>query len=69
MYMVVHFAIRLVKYEIDDTVIVGLLDIRNLESHTNVYFNQIRKFHQWCIGNYLYLNVKKTKEIVIDYLV
>ncbi len=54
----------IVKYA-DDTVIVGLLD-DNPENEEK-YRSEIESFVKWCDENYLNLNVKKTKEMVIDF--
>ena len=56
----------IMKYA-DDTVVVGFVDRKDETSDTNVYFEEIAKFHDWCNTNYLNLNVKKTKEMVIDF--
>ena len=32
-----------------------------------MYFDAIGNFQQWCEDNYLNLNVKKTKEMIIDF--
>ena len=50
----------LIKYS-DDT---ALLDLTN--SHST-FAEQVEKFSTWCTDNYLDLNVKKTKELVIDF--
>lgn len=53
---------NIIKYA-DDTVIIGKIlndDCRNYET-------QVRKFVEWCTDNYLVLNVKKTKEMIIDF--
>lgn len=52
----------LLKYA-DDTVIIG--NITN--NDTAMYLQQIETFVLWCDTNYLNLNVKKTKELVIDF--
>ena len=31
-----------------------------------VYMEKMKRFVQWCDGNYLYLNVSKTKDMYID---
>ena len=49
----------------DDTVIVGLLD-DNENSEQN-YRSEIESFVKWCEENFLNLNVKKTKEMIIDF--
>lgn len=52
----------IIKYA-DDTVIVGL--ISNEDEHD--YMEQVGNFTQWCEDNFLNLNVKKTKELIIDF--
>ena len=47
----------------DDTAILGLL---HKDSSTLAYFSEIENFVQWCDAHYLSLNVKKTKELVLD---
>ena len=52
----------IIKYA-DDTVITGKIlndDCRNYET-------QVEKFVEWCTENYLVLNVRKTKRIIIDF--
>ena len=49
-----------IKYS-DDT---ALQDLSNSDS---VYFEEVYKFVDWCKNNYLNLNVKKTKELIIDF--
>ena len=51
----------------DDTVIIGLLDKRTLEADNSLYVNNINWFHDWCKQNFLDLNVKKTKEMIIKF--
>ncbi len=55
----------IVKYA-DDTIIVGLLD-ENDENCENEYRKEIDNFVEWCNDNFLNLNVKKTKEIIVDF--
>lgn len=52
----------ILKYA-DDTVIIG--NIHNGEE--SLYRKQVDAFVSWCHANYLNLNVKKTKEMVIDF--
>ena len=47
----------------DDTVIQGLISSEN----ENVYRESINWFVQWCEEHFLLLNVKKTKELIIDF--
>ena len=49
-----------IKYS-DDSAIV---DISNSDLE---YFSSVQKFSDWCKVNYLDLNVKKTKELLIDF--
>ena len=57
-----HGDCSIIKYA-DDTVILGQFH-RNTTSH---YFNVVHEFVNWCQDNHLNLNVKKTKEMVIDF--
>ena len=57
----------IIKYA-DDTVIIGLLNDKD-NPDDNCYFNEITSFAQWCKDNYLDLNVKKTKEMIVDFRV
>ena len=52
---------KLIKFA-DDTVILGL--IRDSEEG---YINEVQNFADWCKDNHLILNVKKTKEMIIDF--
>lgn len=47
----------------DDTAIVGLI----LDSDETNYRAWVDQFADWCRSSYLHLNIKKTKEIIIDY--
>lgn len=47
----------------DDTVIAG--KITNIMDHK--YIAQVKKFVEWGKVNYLTLNVKKTKEMMVDF--
>ena len=49
----------------DDTVIIGLLD--DDDESKQEYRSEIDSFVTWCKDNYLNLNVKKTKEMIIDF--
>ena len=48
----------------DDTTIQGLI---SSEQDLMQYYNTIDNFVQWCKVHHLHLNVKKTKELVIDF--
>ena len=50
----------LIKFS-DDSAII---DLSNNDEH---YFSQVAKFVKWCEDNFLTLNVKKTKEMLIDF--
>jgi len=50
----------LIKYS-DDS---ALQDLSN--SHT-IYTEEVHRFTKWCKENYLELNVRKTKELIIDF--
>ena len=54
---------RLIKFA-DDSVIQGLMS--NSESE-NAYSDEVNRFTSWCKENYLLLNVRKTKEMIIDF--
>jgi len=53
---------NVVKYA-DDTAIVGKI----IDDKHNDYLDQVDDFIVWCDQNYLNLNVKKTKEMVLDF--
>ena len=53
---------HIIKYA-DDTTVVGL--VQNNEENT--YREEVQLFANWCRNNNLVLNVKKTKEMVIDF--
>ena len=55
--------IPILKYA-DDTSIQAL--VSNDVDLVN-YYSEVERFVQWCDSNYLLLNVKKTKELVIDF--
>ena len=52
----------ILKYA-DDTVIVGNI----CDNDESMYIDQVEKFASWCNSNYLNLNVKKTKEMILDF--
>ena len=49
-----------------DTVILGLLG-ENDDHVENFDASEICRFNHWCKVNFLDLNVKKTKEMIIDF--
>lgn len=52
----------IIKYD-DDTVIVGKI----CNDDSSEYLSQVKDFTVWCQNHYLNLNVKKTKEMIIDF--
>ena len=58
--------VLIVKFA-DDTVIVELLDDSDGTNGDNCYVYEIDLFVVCCRNNFLDLNVKKTKEMIIDY--
>ena len=52
-----------VKYA-DDTVIIGLI---SNEEDVTTYTHEITRFVNWCNSNFLNLNVKKTKEMTVNF--
>lgn len=52
----------IIKYA-DDTVIIGAIEGNN----ESLYLEELDNFVNWCGHNYLNLNVKKTKEMCIDF--
>ena len=57
-----HTSNHVVKFA-DDTAVVGLIS----DGDESSYREEVATLEQWCIDNHLSLNVKKTKEIVVDY--
>ena len=55
----------IIKYA-DNTVIIGLL-IDQDDPNANFNTTEIERFIAWCKHNFSNLNVKKTKEMIIDY--
>ena len=53
--------IKFLKYA-DDTAALGMIGKSEAE-----YRNEIERFSIWCKNNFLDLNVKKTKEIIVDF--
>ena len=41
--------------------------MENLSDSDSVYFTEVERFINWCRDNSLDLNVKKTKEMLIDF--
>jgi hypothetical protein len=52
----------IVKYA-DDTAIIGKI----VNDDRTEYLSQVNNFVTWCDENYLNLNVKKTKEMILDF--
>ena len=53
----------IIKYA-DDTVIIGLI---SNEEDADTYSQEIDHFVEWCDRNFLNLNVKETREMIVDY--
>ncbi|KAK1803280.1 hypothetical protein P4O66_004067 [Electrophorus voltai] len=47
----------------DDTTVVGLIN----KDNESIYREEVRELVSWCKANNLYLNVDKTKEMVVDF--
>ena len=45
------------------TVLIRLIS----DDYSSKYFDEINKFATYCKTNFLELNIKKTKEIIIDF--
>ena len=58
----VHGSNTIIKFA-DDTTVVGLIS-NNDES---AYREEVRHLAEWCAGNNLALNTKKTKELIVDF--
>ena len=59
-----HDNCMIMKYA-DDTIILGLLN--DDEDSEKNYRSEIASFVNWCKDNFLNLNVKKTKEMIVDF--
>ena len=53
-------SIPIIKYSDDSA-------LQDLSNSDLAYLQEVDKFTQWCKDNYLDLNVKKTKEMIIDF--
>ena len=60
--MVRHTSNSIIKFA-DDTTVVGLIT-NNDES---AYREEVRDLGEWCQENNLFLNVNKTKELIMDF--
>ncbi|KAK1804667.1 hypothetical protein P4O66_020056, partial [Electrophorus voltai] len=47
----------------DDTTVVGLIN----KDNKSAYREEVRELVSWCLVNNLYLNVDKTKEMIVDF--
>ena len=54
-------SVKVIKFA-DDTTLEGLIE----DNDESMYRDEVRRLEQWCGDNNLELNVKKTKEVVID---
>ena len=52
----------IIKYA-DDTVITGYL----INNDTTSYLKVVTEFTNWCERHFLLINVKKTKELIVDF--
>ena len=53
---------KIIKY-VDDTIIIGLIN----DNEEIEYGDTIKYAANWCIDNYIELNMAKTKEIIFDF--
>ncbi|KAI5615351.1 gastrula zinc finger protein XlCGF28.1-like [Silurus asotus] len=61
-YVAMHSSNHIIKFA-DDTTVVGLIS-KNDES---AYIEEVQLLTDWCGANNLFLNVDKTKEMVVDF--
>lgn len=61
-FTVTHNNTHLLKFA-DDSAIIGLFTSKETSDYPDI----VESFYQWCKTNYLLLNVKKTKELIIDF--
>ncbi|KAK1802553.1 hypothetical protein P4O66_004209 [Electrophorus voltai] len=57
-----HSSNHIIKFT-DDTTVVGLIN----KDNKSAYREEVRELVSWCKVNNLYLNVDKTKEMVVDF--
>ncbi|KAK1792518.1 hypothetical protein P4O66_012460 [Electrophorus voltai] len=57
-----HSSNHIIKFA-DDTIVVGLIN----KDDESAYREEVRELMSWCKVNNLYLNVDKTKEMVVDF--
>ncbi|KAK1788761.1 hypothetical protein P4O66_002572 [Electrophorus voltai] len=57
-----HSSNHIIKFA-DDTTVVGLIN----KDNESAYREEVRELVSWCKVNNLYLNVDKTKEMVVDF--
>ena len=57
-----HDSTPIIKFA-DDTPVVGLIS----DNDERAYREEVRYLAGWCQNNNLYLNVTKTKEMIVDY--
>jgi hypothetical protein len=60
--MAKHDSNTIIKFT-DDTTVVGLITGNN----ETAYREEVRDLAMWCQNNNLSLNVRKTKELIVDY--
>jgi hypothetical protein len=57
-----HDSNTIIKFA-DDTTVVGLI----MDNDETAYREEVRDLAMWCQDNNLYLNVSKTKEMIVDF--
>ncbi|KAK1806958.1 hypothetical protein P4O66_005440 [Electrophorus voltai] len=57
-----HSSNHIIKFA-DDTTVVGLIN----KDNKSAYREEVRELVSWCKVNNLYLNIDKTKEMVVDF--
>ena len=57
-----HTSTSVIKFA-DDTVVMGLISNNNEAA----YLDEVKSLTSWCQTNCLFLNVSKTKELVVDF--
>ena len=60
--MATHVSNSIIKFA-DDTTVVG----RITKNYKTAYREEVRALRVWCQENNLSLNVKKTKEMIVDF--
>ena len=61
--MTAHDSAPIIKFA-DDTAVVCLIT----NDDETAYGEEVRDLTVWCQDNYLSLNVRKTRELIVDYI-